>query len=1225
MANLSDQKTLQNKSAVMGPTTVHLDTISDLDPAVFEGTFAYSSDKKMYFSNGSTWRTTEDPVIKTPSASSPTADTTTQRQLTLSQYTNSLSSAPYKQIGIVIEVSLSSNMRNLILQKTIDTTVKNSAGIITDWPKTNKYNLLATDTLPNLKPGDVFYWRGKYLATEGQESGFSKPFAQTFPDYIDAPKPISGMDETTNIISVSAYHSPFDIENLYPPYQIQWLLSRNADFSNSITIKTDIASSNPLDTITLFSTVDTTYYWKARYFSTPASGNKNSEYSIPAQSKQVRDISTPKIVPVLGASGKVAQLKITPYNSLTNKPLLETEWLIATSSTNLDNNIGTTYKTANNILDIVSLPSSILANSQTIYYWKARYKNTLTSSEWSPGSSFTRYPEIVTPTVTTVLNAETKTLVISSFSSEYSTIYPYVSTEWLVYDVSNKLVYSETSPSNNSLNIFIHKNVILPDGKYTWKVRYKNTRDTYTTYISSTNYQIPLINTPIPVTVANGTLDQDKLVASPFISEFGLSPLKSEITILDLSNKTVLVITFIPNSVETLNEFNILRGYSSLLELGKNYYWKIKYIGADSLDVIHESKYSELSTFTQPLYIKTPNITLPATTDPTNKYEGPTITFTSSDFSVSETFNNKKDNHRYSDWQLAPTLDAFVEADNNNNYTFLADRVIKSTTALTTWTTSVLNTATTYYVRVRYYGDFGYSNWSTPVRFSTLSEYKHFVTLPASYNPNPTIGQGYSGGFYAGNMWQNLTSSSTRIFLNKISVGETIAFDVPSMQNKDKRIVYLGQTVQVRNTTYPNTNVITGTVIVASGTVLKISVTNIKKSSTYNANGSTNNWSIMAKFQIIVSPKSSGYIEKGILRDDAVAYYEFLTPITNPKYTYLENYYAWRDFDLSQVDRTVLSEPNDQYLYDITNTSTSLDWPEEFFNLSDGQAIQTAMWRFSWLYYAWISYAANKFYTNSQLNIDNKLKLNRPELMFPLAHYVYNLNKTTGINSYRDWYVPSRDELQLCFINLLSTEYSTTPAYSTTFAAYRYDQALYTNSSGSSATFRVNSYISINGNISDSYITPLNLSFTEPDKGNTHGNNNNSEPYHEPYFYVVSTTLNGRKTDPYLYETTAIGERYYFPKSNNIYFAQDRTEALGGAIGTRTNTYLTSATCLKTNETSDNEYNNSSYNRATVTNNNYLHPVYRIYINQSQYNYGLYSITYSYNSNQTRLIRRQLA
>jgi hypothetical protein len=1227
MANLSDQKTLQNKSAVMGPTTVHLDTISDLDPAVFEGTFAYSSDKKMYFSNGSTWRTTEDPVIKTPSASSPTADTTTQRQLTLSQYTNSLSSAPYKQIGIVIEVSLSSNMRNLILQKTIDTTVKNSAGIITDWPKTNKYNLLATDTLPNLKPGDVFYWRGKYLATEGQESGFSKPFAQTFPDYIDAPKPISGMNETTNIISVSAYHSPFDIENLYPPYQIQWMLSRNADFSGSFTIKTDIASSNPLDTITLFSTADNTYYWKARYFSTPASGNKNSEYSIPAQSKQVRDISTPKVVPVLGASGKVAQLKITPYNSLTNKSLLETEWLIATSSTNLDKDTGTRYTTTNDTLDIVSLPKiSVLDNSQTIYYWKARYKNTITSSEWSPGSTFIRYPEIVAPTVITALGAETKTFVISPFSSEYSTIYPYELTEWLVYDVYDKLVYSETSPSNNSLDIFIHKNVILPDGKYTWSVRYKNTRGTYTTSISSTNYQIPLINKPIPVTVANGTLNQDTLVASPFTSEFGLSPSKSEITILDLNNKTVEVIPFIPDSVETLNVFNRLRGYSILLEAGKNYYWKVKYIGVDSLDVIHESKYSELSTFTQPLYIKTPYITLPAATDPTNQYEGPTITFTSSDFSVEQTFNNKKDNHRYSDWQLASTLDAFVQAD-RGNYEFITDKVVKSSTVLTTWTTKVLNTGTTYYVRVRHYGDYGYSNWSTPVRFSTLYQYKHFVTLPANYNPNPTIGQGYLGGFYAGNMWQNLTSSNTRIYLNTISVGQTVDFDVPSMQSINNRIVYLGQVLQIRATNYPTDIVITGTVTVASGTVLKISVTNIKKPSTYSVNGSTNYWSVMAKFQIIVSPKSSGYIpdtDRIILRDNNVVDYEYLKPKTTSN-AFNQNY-AWRNFELSNVDRTVLSEPNDQYLYDVTNTSELLDWPQEFFNLSDGQAIQTAMWRFSWLYYAWISYAANKAYPNSQFTVDSILKPNRPELVFPLAHYVYNLNKNTGINSYRDWYVPSRDELQLCFTNLISTEYSATPAYSTKFAAYRYNPANYSNPSGTSSNFRIDSYISINGNISDAYVTPLDLGLTAPDKVNTHGNNNNSEPYQKPYFYYVSTTLNGRKVDPYLAETTEIGDQYYFPKSNNIYFAQNGTETLTNGTSNRSNAHLLSATCLKTNETSANEYNDSSYNRATLTSNSYIHPVYRIYVNQDIYSYGLFSITYSYNNNiSTRLIRRQLA
>jgi len=485
MANLSDQKTLQNKSLVMGPTVIHTDALSDLRPEEYEGSFAYSSDKKMYFSNGSVWRTTEDPPIKTPNASAPTSDTTTQRQLTLSTFLNSTLSGPqFKQTGIIFEISLVPSMKNLIMQKTIETVVRDNSGTIIEWPKINRYDLLETDTIPNLKPGDVFYWRGKYLATENQESGFSKPYAQTFPEYIDTPKATLGMNQVTNSIGVSAYHTPFGTR--FPVDQIQWLIATKDDFSNAIyipPISVLAANSNPLDTINIIPTADITYYWKARYISTALSGSKRSAYSIPFSSIQVRDVVTPEPVAVLGATGKVALLKISAYRSITGKARASTEWYISENSDDLVNTppraitrtSGDGY--SENTLDIVTLDETVVKpDGKTVYYWRARYKNQSgTYSEYSAPSSFIRYPEIINPTAITVRGTDTETISVTSFNSEYSTVYPYTQTEWEIYDAATDLLLASAKNSSNTLEVFhtYSDTVILPSTYYRWRVRQK--------------------------------------------------------------------------------------------------------------------------------------------------------------------------------------------------------------------------------------------------------------------------------------------------------------------------------------------------------------------------------------------------------------------------------------------------------------------------------------------------------------------------------------------------------------------------------------------------------------------------------------------------------------------------------------------------------------------------------------------------------------------------------
>lgn len=187
--------------------------------------------------------------------------------------------------------------------------------------------------------------------------------------------------------------------------------------------------------------------------------------------------------------------------------------------------------------------------------------------------------------------------------------------------------------------------------------------------------------------------------------------------------------------------------------------------------------------------------------------------------------------------------------------------------------------------------------------------------------PNPTplnFGDPFEGGFYAGMVWEQLTRSSTSTAL--ANVGEK-TFTVPNMTGAP--IVYIGQTLEVRSRANP-ANKFIGTVVFAGATNLTINVTTISGTGTFS------DWSIMARYRIIVAPKSGGE-HSGIA---------------------------------------------------IKNSQTDL--PVACQSLTEGFTATQAM------------------------------KDTDTSTVYPAAHWVRNL--TVGGKS--DWYIPARDELELCWRNL---------------------------------------------------------------------------------------------------------------------------------------------------------------------------------------------------------------
>lgn len=189
----------------------------------------------------------------------------------------------------------------------------------------------------------------------------------------------------------------------------------------------------------------------------------------------------------------------------------------------------------------------------------------------------------------------------------------------------------------------------------------------------------------------------------------------------------------------------------------------------------------------------------------------------------------------------------------------------------------------------------------------------NYIATPAA---TPAIGAAFEGGYYAGMIWNELVQSPTS---TTIGTGEkvlTISTTEP--------ITYIGQSLEVRSRANP-ANKMVGTVTRATSSYMVLNITSVAGSGTFI------DWSIMAKYRVIVSPKASG-------------------------------------------------ESNNTLTYKNANTAA----PVACQTLSEGRKATLAM------------VAAGD------------------STVYPAAHWCKNLS----IAGKTDWYMPARDELELCSRNL---------------------------------------------------------------------------------------------------------------------------------------------------------------------------------------------------------------
>jgi hypothetical protein len=345
------------------------------------------------------------------------------------------------------------------------------------------------------------------------------------------------------------------------------------------------------------------------------------------------------------------------------------------------------------------------------------------------------------------------------------------------------------------------------------------------------------VDTPTNASPVDGTTNLygvGNLVAGTFYSLYGATHAASQWQVSTSADFTTPL--YSSGDQAAASTFSLPLG---TLLLSTLHYWRVRYKNSSGT----YSYWSKPTTFTTGATfasVAAPTITSPAAA--AVLFDGPALTLTSSAFA----WLGWTDTHLNSDWQLA--TDAA--------FTTIVQSASASATYKTSWTTAVA-VGTTYYARVRHRGVAnGVGQYSPTLSFSTDAAFNSYIATPAA--TPAAFGDAFEGGFYTGLIWNEVCQSTTN---SAIATGSK-TFTVPSMVSVP--LFYAGQTLEIRSRANP-ANRMAGTVTRASGTSLILSVTSV------GGSGNTlTDWSVMAKYRIIVCPKASGEALKALKTSDAL-------------------------------------------------------------------------------------------------------------------------------------------------------------------------------------------------------------------------------------------------------------------------------------------------------------------------------------------------------------------
>lgn len=182
--------------------------LSVLDPGAYEGAVVYSQGE-LYYSDGSDWLVPQDEVdISRPRNLAPT-NGLEQAQLRLSAFR---SPAGESQTGIIFEFN-ADGLPSFTEEANVETRIVTSE-------VATLYDVLYPDD--GFQPGDTIWWRARYLGTNSTQSQFSLPTAQTFPDLVTTPTPVTRQNAITGMFTLSPFESPAVFGLAYHETQVEF-------------------------------------------------------------------------------------------------------------------------------------------------------------------------------------------------------------------------------------------------------------------------------------------------------------------------------------------------------------------------------------------------------------------------------------------------------------------------------------------------------------------------------------------------------------------------------------------------------------------------------------------------------------------------------------------------------------------------------------------------------------------------------------------------------------------------------------------------------------------------------------------------------------------------------------------------------------------------------------------------------------------------------------------
>jgi hypothetical protein len=660
MSNLSDTKLVSGRTPVVGYSyrkTVNSGDLNNLlPPAAYEGSWVYY-DNEMQFSTGTEWKTTAPPTIRTPTAAAPDPnDLVSKRQLTLTGYSTTV--AGLRLVAVRFQISLDKDLVNP-LTISVEAAVTNTGNFIpgkyytilslgnTDWASVgvtgtaavgsifkataagnstktgtatfnpNSYTLKSKETDIALVPGTVYYWRGKYVAEQAQESAWSSISTGTFPNFIETPKIITTAGIRTAKVAVTKYQTAFSLPSdnfnytttTFSAYYLVGgaLAATYSDNNDSI--------GQVIGDFSTTITKGATYYWTAKHTGFINNGSVNSSSTAIQMQKQVFTIATPEVDCLIGVT--LTELKVLVYESTsTPKAVLSkviwefyetasTEKLVWTQEVAYNSSL--TYEDMR-VLKLSTLPSELIKDEK-VYYWRCRYLTT--SGLYSEYSTLEPVPFIKAALITTpqisdtiAVNEELTRFVLKGYVSEYK--YTYVQTNYEIYSANNtdaaNLLVSKTDYDKTQGFILAGSDPKLKLGTtYYWRAQYIGRAGAIGTVTTPSNWsdlypyiQPASIDKPI-ISIYNGEYDATGRLIKPGVTFQG-----TEFTALEGANEQHISSTWViysPASSDTvfdqITDVGYLRAWTEKnLTENSTFSAKVKYNG-----MYDSSDWSEPITF----------------------------------------------------------------------------------------------------------------------------------------------------------------------------------------------------------------------------------------------------------------------------------------------------------------------------------------------------------------------------------------------------------------------------------------------------------------------------------------------------------------------------------------------------------------------------------------------------------------------------------------------------